>query len=142
MRAIEKRTYGRVLPRVLALVMGCMCFVATRVAAEPVTFVTSFPRTEGGSRPMRFEGDLSASTVAGTLEVDGQRVGITATMSGSRITGRFEVAGQEVGRFWAVREGRELRGGHELNGEVGSWAIPFNELPAAARDALRGATTQ
>jgi hypothetical protein len=52
--------------------------------------------------------------------------------------GKVPLLAVTKGHFSAVIVGRELKGTDSLNGKVGSWTIPLQEIPKEARDALAG----
>lgn len=119
----------------LTLALPMMCH------AQSVTFATEFPRADGTWRPISFDGDRVGSAVSGRLAVDGQEVDVIAGLAKEGVSGRFEVGGKEIGRFTAKVVGEELRGSHELSGQVGGWSIPLREIPKVARDVLKTGVT-
>ncbi len=103
-------------------------------AAGPLSFAATFPKPNGGGRNVTFTGTISGAQIAGQLSVDGQQLTVAASVAGDTVSGTFVRDGSfRAGTFSARKNGNELEGTDDLNGEAGRWSIPMSELPSAAQ---------
>jgi hypothetical protein len=114
-----------------------LCSVGAFGAPAQLTFSATFPKPDGGTRAVEFAGAVDDARVSGQFILDGKPLIVSATIAERAVSGTFEANGRRMGRFWGKTVGRELQGHHDVAGEVGSWSIPLNQLPAALRGLLQ-----
>jgi len=107
--------------------IAALAGAATAAAGmAPVFYTATLPDGAGGSRVVKFQGQMDGASLTGTLKLDGakQEVSAAVGVDGS-VSGTVYRNGVSIATFSGQPDGvRGLRGTFMMNGQSGAWELP------------------